>query len=276
MHVSLPQEPVDTHAATVEQWALDFIRTTSLPHKLSPPPPPKAWSTDTNFPVPNSPGRPPELQVTVERMRTPRASALAERRPRAKLLHTFLHHELQAAELMCWALLRFPDTPLSFKRGLLSICLDELRHMQGYARLLQEAGYEPGSFPVKDSFWDRVPRCETPGQFVALVGMGMEGANLEHAPAFAERMDKVGCTSAAEFLRQVALEEQGHVQFGVTWFAHFVGPVTFDNWVKQLPPPWSPLLMRGPRLEVEARRAAGMPSHFIQELEAWHQRERGS
>jgi len=39
------------------------------------------------------------------------------------------HHELQAAELMCCALLAFSDVELEFSRGLLGVCLDEIRHM---------------------------------------------------------------------------------------------------------------------------------------------------
>jgi hypothetical protein len=43
----------------------------------------------------------------------------AARDPRRarRLVHTFLHHELQAAELMAWAILAFPEDARAFRAG---------------------------------------------------------------------------------------------------------------------------------------------------------------
>lgn len=188
---------------------------------------------------------------------------------RAKLLHTFFHHELQAAELMCWALLRFADAEARFREGLLGICLDEIRHLNGYRREIERLGFSIGDFAVRDWFWQRVPRSESKIEFVALMGMGLEAANLEHAPLFAERLAAAGDAQAAELQATIEREELAHVRFAVYWFERWTEGQDFETWRAALPRPLSPLLMRGKRFNRRARLRAGMNSAFVDALERW-------
>jgi uncharacterized ferritin-like protein (DUF455 family) len=251
---------------TVERWAWDYVVSTSLDAKLRPPPIPEAWE---ERPAPRrleGPGRPPELRVL---SRAGKARGLSTERGRAQALHAFFHHELQAAELMAWALLAFPDTPLEFKTGLLRIAQDEIRHMHMYAAEIERLGHRVGDFTVRDWFWQRVPTCADPVAFVALMGLGLESANLEHAASFAARFRAVGDTQGADVQEKVGLEEIAHVRFGVRWFTHFRGELTFESWRRALPEPITPLLMRGLPLRRDARTRAGQPESFQDELERW-------
>jgi uncharacterized ferritin-like protein (DUF455 family) len=259
----------DSTPETAEAWARRMIKTTIPGDKLAPPVVPLRWQPEPISERIAAPGRPASWNVVPVASRTPKPRALAVPRMRAKLLHTFLHHELQAAELLCWALLAFPDTPRAFRRGLVRIAQDEIRHLQGYRALLQKHGSDFGDFPIRDWFWERVPSCRGPAEFVAVMGMGLEAANLEHAPAFAEHFAAAGDVETAAFLRSVAKEEVGHVKFGVRWFRRFTGNVDFETWQAHLPEPLSPLLMRGKSLDLAARRQAGMPSDFLSQLGAW-------
>jgi uncharacterized ferritin-like protein (DUF455 family) len=192
------------------------------------------------------------------------------------MAHTFLHHELQAAELMAWAVLAFPDTPLAFRRGQLAILDDEVRHMQLYRAYLEELGFAFGAFPVRDWFWERVPRAETPAQFVAVLGIGFEGGNLDHAARFAARLRAVDDEAGAAIEARVAEEEIPHARFALHWFEKFAGAADFATWMRHLPPPLSPLVMRGEPIDREARRRAGFSDAFIDELARWSARAPGS
>jgi hypothetical protein len=59
------------------------------------------------------------------------------------------------------------------------------------------------------------------------------------------------------------------VRFAIHWFERFTGGVDFDVWAAHLPPPLSPLLMRGAPINREARLAAGFPAAFVDALERW-------
>jgi len=251
---------------TVERWAWDYVRATSLQHKLAPPPPPVRWETQPPVRRVSQPGRPPELTLLA---RAPKRRGLSTPRGRASALHTFLHHELQAAELMAWALLAFPESPGEFRAGLVRIALDEVRHMGLYARQIERLGYCVGSFPVRDWFWQRIPSCTTPASFVAAMGLGLESANLEHTASFAARFREAGDDEGARAQEIVGREEIAHVRFGARWFAEFTGGLDFDRWCEALPEPLSPMLMRGRPLDREARARAGFSGSFLDRLDAW-------
>lgn len=255
---------------TVEAWAKAYVESDVLAHKLAPPPPPDVWEHAPPVRRLSRPGRPPELRVV---QRAPKTRGLSTPLGRARALHTFLHHELQAAELMAWAILAFPDTPRAFREGLLRIALDEVRHMALYARHLATLGARFGDHPVRDWFWARVPACADPVAFVSVMGLGLESANLDHAAQFAARFRDAGDEEGARIQELVGREEIGHARFGAHWFAAFTGAapdtLDFDRWTAALPPPLSPLLMRGRPLELEARRRAGQSEAFLARLAAW-------
>jgi uncharacterized ferritin-like protein (DUF455 family) len=172
---------------------------------------------------------------------------------------------------MCWAILAFPDTPEAFRVGLLGVARDEIRHLGLYEAELAALGYGCGAFPVRDWFWERVPRVETPLAFVATFGMGLEGANLDHTARFAERFRAIGDERGAAVQEQVSAEEVPHVRFALHWFARWSGAEvpSLARWAGELPPPLSPLLMRGAPIDRAARLAAGFPPAFVDELERW-------
>ncbi|MDP1828048.1 MAG: DUF455 family protein [Archangium sp.] len=255
---------------TVERWAWDFVSSTSLETKLAPPPPPSTWATPSQRWVLNAPGRPPELVQRTERKKAARPGALKDPAKRAEVLHTFLHHELQAAELMAWALLNFPDTPEPFRRGLLGICRDELRHLQLYRAHLVTLGHPFGTMPVKDWFWERVPgESITPQHFVARLGVGFEGGNLDHGARFTAYFASAGDPRAAEIQAQITEEEIAHASFAIHWFRAFTGGLDFETWRTFLPEPITPSMTRGTPLNLEARRRAGYPEAFLDALAAW-------
>jgi uncharacterized ferritin-like protein (DUF455 family) len=256
-------------ALSVEEWAAAYVLSTDLNYKQAPPRPPSKWSPEDAPAAPPAPGRPSSLELTLAKPKTVRRGALKDPEARARLLHTFWHHELQAAELMCWAILRFADQAPAFRRGLLGIAQDEIRHMHLYRQRIEALGHRVGDFPVRDWFWERVPTCQSPAEFVALLGMGLEAANLEHAPRFASYFADAGDLEGARVQEQIEREERRHVRFAVGWFRHFTGKDDFDTWRMSLPPPLTPLLFRGRHINREGRLEANMSVDFIDRLEAW-------
>jgi uncharacterized ferritin-like protein (DUF455 family) len=254
--------------ASLEDWAIHYVLSVSLADKRTPPPP----GLDLGglpYPVDIRPKRPPEFQITTDKPRSMKQGALENPKRRAEIVHKFWHHELQAAELMCWALLRFPDEPAELRRGLMRICRDEIRHMGLYEEHLGRLGYELGSFPVRDWFWERATTCPNIVSFLAFIGMGLEGANLEHTERFGGWFRAVSDERGAEIQDQVGREEVAHVRFATRWFRHFTGDVNFDEWLNALPPPISPLLLRGKKLRWDLREKAEMPRPFLERLESW-------
>ena len=263
-------------AASLQRWAYDYVTSDALKVKLAPPPLPERLLVGCAPWRIARPGRPSELRMSTDKIKTPGAGALRDPLRRAALLHTFLHHELQAAELMCWALLAFPDTPAAFKRGLLGICHDEIRHMGMYAAHIQRLGARVGDFPVRDWFWQRVPAATSASAFVAVMGLGFEAGNLDHTRRFAERFRAVGDEAGAELQEVVAREEVAHVAFAAHWFRQFEGELSFARWCAALPEPLSPMVMRGDPLDRDARGQAGMDTTFLDALEQWQPVSRGS
>jgi uncharacterized ferritin-like protein (DUF455 family) len=254
---------------TVERWAYDYVATDALAHKLAPPPVPDTWEDAPPARRVDRPGRPAELVVVAKAPKRPGPEALRDPLRRAERVHTFLHHELQAAELMAFALLAFPDTPRAWKRGLVGVLLDEVRHMADYARHLDALGSRVGAFPVRDWFWQRVPAARSPVEFAAVMGMGFEAGNLDHTARFAERFRAIGDEEGARIQEKVCFEEIPHVRFALAWFERWTGGRDYDAWRRCLPPPLSPLVMKGDPLNWDDRAKAGFPEVFSREVAAY-------
>jgi uncharacterized ferritin-like protein (DUF455 family) len=254
---------------TVEAWCWELATTRCLARKLDPGAEPGTWEPNPPARRLAAPGRPPELAETLRAGRTPRRGALADPRVRARLVHTFLHHELQAAELFAWAVLAFPGTPRAFREGLLRLAREELRHLALYRAHLEKLGSRVGDFPVRDWFWERVGRVSDARGFVALLGLGLEGANLEHCTRFAAWFRDAGDEAGARLLERVEADEIGHVAFARQWFEHWSGgALDYEHWRAALPAPLTPAILRGSPLNRVARRRAGMDEPFLDRLEA--------
>lgn len=251
---------------TIERWAWDYVHASRLDEKLSPGAPPAVFEAAASARRAMSPGRPDEFQVETK---AHKQRGLSSPHGRARAMHAFLHHELQAAELFAWALLAFPEAPPTLREGLVRILLDEVRHANLYAEEVRRLGFEVGAFPVRDFFWERVPGCGSIESFLAVMGLGFEAGNLDHAARFAAIFRDVGDSRAAEVQRIVGADEIAHVRFGATWFRALHGSLDFEAWEKALPSPLSPLLMRGEPICLSARRQAGLDESFLEALSAW-------
>jgi len=258
-------------ADTVERWCWELVTGTELERKLAPRDPPRSASWEEAPPTRRvrSPGRPPELARIERAARTPRPAALESPQARAHLVHTFLHHELQAAELFAWAILAFPATPREFRAGCLRLCLEELGHLDLYRAHLPRLGFAVGAFPVRDWFWERVGGVPDALAFVALLGLGLEGANLEHSARFAAQFRAAGDETGARILERIEHDEIAHVAFARRWFEHWTGaPLEYERWRATLPAPLTPAVLRGQPLNRPARMRAGFDEAFLARLEA--------
>ncbi|MBM3975973.1 MAG: ferritin-like domain-containing protein [Planctomycetes bacterium] len=270
---SCPTSDALPAAGSVERWCHEFATTCELQAKLEPPAPPdpaetRSWEANPPARRLRVPGRPRELRVVARSPSAPRPTALRDPRLRAELVHTFVHHELQAAELFAWAVLAFPATPLEFRRGLLRLALEELEHLALYRAHLRELGIDYGAHPVRDWFWQRVPTCTDPAAFVALQGLGLEGANLEHSARYAAAFRAAGDEAGARILERVEQDEIAHVAFARQWFERFSGrALDYDAWRAALPAPLSPAVLQGRPLNRIARRRAGLDEAFLARLE---------
>jgi uncharacterized ferritin-like protein (DUF455 family) len=170
---------------------------------------------------------------------------------------------------MGWAILAFPDAPERFRHGLLALCLDELRHLRMYRGYLSARGMRFGELPLRDWFWTRVPQVKRPEEFVAVMGIGLEGGNLDHADRFATWFRDVGDREGAAILETVCAEEVRHVRFAARWFRDFTGGLDFEAWRARLPAPLTPTMMRGHELNRRDRGRSGLSEAFLDRLDAW-------
>lgn len=252
---------------TAERWAWDYITATDPAHKLSPPAIPTALLPPQRWDAPAAPGRPAAWTVSSRAEKSPSANALRAPEARARLVHTFLHHELQAAELFAWALLSLPDAPPALRRGWVTVLRDELRHMAMYGDYLTAHQSFFGQHPVRDWFWSRVPQVRDARGFCAVMSMGLEGGNLDHAARYARWFRDAGDPAGARLQEAVGDEEVAHVRLGVHWFGA-LGDPCYEAWCASLPAPLTPWMMKGRELARDARHRAGMDDDFLTRLSA--------
>ncbi|HYG25063.1 MAG TPA: DUF455 family protein [Verrucomicrobiae bacterium] len=260
----------------VREFAERVLYATSLEEKLRRP----ASLTDEQpgpaAQAPVAPGRPKELLFKPPgsgKADFPGLHALENPRERGRLLHFFANHELLATELMALVLLRFPDAPAAFRKGVLQTLKDEQEHTRLYMERMRACGIAFGEIPVSGFFWRTVSSMENPMDYVSSLCLTFEQANLDFARHFSRGFARVGDRDTAALLERIYRDEIGHVAYGLKWFRRWKNPneSDWDAFCRQLKFPLSPQRAKGFSLNIEGRRAAGLDPEFIARLDVFAQ-----
>lgn len=209
------------------------------------------------------------MQTTPGKHAFPARTALE--RERTQALHTFANHELLAVELMALALLRFPDAPPAFRRGIAITLQDEQRHVQLYLDRMAACGCEFGSQPMNGFFWKHIATMQSPLDYVARLSMTFEQANLDFSLYYRNAFKEIGDTQTAAILDTIYHDEIAHVRLGATWLQEWKHPgeTDWDAYQRGLAPPLTPARAKGIGFNPAGRKAAGLSSAFIDSLRVY-------
>ncbi|MGZ0657037.1 DUF455 family protein [Coraliomargarita sp. W4R72] len=219
--------------------------------------------------------RPKHLMLRDDGVRAkhPSQAKLVDEKERGKLLHFFGNHELLATELMALALLKFPDAPASFRRGLLETLKDEQMHTRLYMHRMEQCGIEFGELPLNDYFWKSVSSMEDPLDYVTRLSLTFEQANLDYSREYGKVFDTVGDSATAKILTKIYHDEIDHVGFGLKWFRRWkaAGKTDWEAYRERLVFPLSPARAKGKDFNTAGRLEAGLELSFINDLEIFQQ-----
>jgi uncharacterized ferritin-like protein (DUF455 family) len=253
--------------SALQDWALQVLTGERLADKLLPPPSDDA--APRRLSTPREPGRPRELAfVRHGGQRAPSPRQLRTPAQRGRVLHLFANHELLALELMALAILRFPDTPRAFRRGLAGVMAEEQAHLQAYLAQMARTGTALGSAPVGAFFWDALAPIDDPARFVAALALTLEQANLDFSREWAQAFRLAGDAETAAVLEQVYADEIRHVKHGLHWFrAWSPAGDLFETYRAALRHPLGPHRARGTgAFDAAGRIAAGLPAEFVDRI----------
>ena len=264
----------DNRGVEVREFAERILCATTLEEKLIDPPegrltdarPGPAWEAS------DQPGRPAGLRFKPSgtgKADFPGLRGLDDDEGRGKVLHFFANHELLATELMALVLLRFPDAPPAFRRGVLHTLREEQEHVRLYLDRMKACGIAFGDLPVSGYFWRSVAPMRSPMDFVTGLSLTFEQANLDFARVFSRGFADAGDPETAALLQRILHDEIGHVAHGLKWFRLWKDPAAadWDAFCGALRFPLSPQRAKGLEFNAEARRAAGLDPEFIGRLE---------
>ena len=269
-----PPDPADVRA-----FCIRMLKCGDLETKLAPP------RTATGEPLPDdvpgpaafvaAPARDPGLEMTVGLGRLPKPGELAAPEARALCLARFAHHELMAAELFAWALLRWPDAPPGLRRGLLGALADEQKHCRLYLDRLAAHGAELTDFEHSDYFWKQAPAIAASPHgvraFLAAMGLTLEQANLDFSLTYRDGFRTAGDEASAHVCQVVHDDEVGHVRLAAEWMRRLEGEAPFDEiaaYERCVPFPLGASRAKGRRFEPAPRRDAGLSPDFIEHVRA--------
>ncbi|CAA6676495.1 MULTISPECIES: DUF455 family protein [unclassified Lentimonas] len=263
-------------AIQLQEFAKQVLFGTTIEEKLSFP---REAIIDTQpgsaFTTPRELTRPKHLMLRDDGVsaKHPSQAKLVDERERGKLLHFFGNHELLATELMALAILKFPDAPASFRRGLLETLKDEQIHTRLYMHRMQQCGVEFGELPLSDYFWKSVSSMEDPLDYVTRLSLTFEQANLDYSREYAKVFNTVGDLATAKILDKIYHDEIDHVGFGLKWFRKWKasGKTDWEAYRERLVFPLSPARAKGNDFNSTGRLEAGLDSDFIQDLEIFQQ-----
>jgi uncharacterized ferritin-like protein (DUF455 family) len=170
---------------------------------------------------------------------------------------------------MAYALLAFPNAPRAFRMGVANTLKEEQGHVRLYSTRLKEMGVEFGDLPLYKQFWRYTNHFTSPIEYVSIMSLTLEMANLDHAPFFGSAFQKAGDDRSFNLMKTILEDEIAHVSFGMSWFKKLQqkDEDSFELYKASLPDPLSPKRARGPVFNETSRKLASVPPTWIQNLQ---------
>ena len=188
---------------------------------------------------------------------------------RAVCLHRFGGHELLAVEIMAYALLAFPDAPRGFRKGVANTLKEEQEHVRLYMDHMKLLGIEFGDLPLYRHFWKQVPFLKSPLQYLSVMALTFEMANLDFAPLYRDSFKRHGDDVSAQLMERIIQDEISHVSFGMHWFNKLKPEdekSDFELYTASLPPTLHPKRSKGFVFQEENRIKARVSGDWITAL----------
>lgn len=251
----------------LQDWATRILSTDTLEEKLfSPdrltdynPGPPLFWKEPTR---PQGMG----FQKHSRRDKLPKLHELCDPDKRAICMHRFAGHELLAVEIMAYALLAFPDAPKHFRRGVANTLKEEQIHVSLYLKQMKRLGISLEDLPLHKHFWSYTPYLRKPEQYLSVMSLTFEMANLDYAPMYGSAFKEHGDPECSDLMKKILIDEIAHVSFGWNWLKRFKDPSLSEwlAWTKALPPRLSPDRAMGKTYHEDHRIKAGISAEWLE------------
>lgn len=147
----------------------------------------------------------------------PKLKDLAHKDSRAICMHRFFAHELLAVEIMAYAILAFPHAPKHFRKGLAYTLYEEQHHVRYYLHQMKRLGIHVEDYPLHKHFWSYTPYMQTAEDYVSIMALTFEMANLDYAPMYRDAFAKYEDMECAALMQRILEDEINHVSFGWNW-----------------------------------------------------------
>lgn len=165
------------------------------------------------------PGRPSKPELVFHTDVKPRSVHTVE--GRAALIHAICHIELNAIDLACDIIWRFPGMPDLFYRQWAQVAKEEALHFSLLRDHLRQMGYEYGDFPAHDGLWRMAEKTQHDLLArLALVPRTLEARGLDASPPIKKKLVSAGDLRAGEILDIILRDEIGHVAVGNHWYRY--------------------------------------------------------
>lgn len=256
----------------LREWAIRILSGDTLEEKLLDP----EILTDQNPGSPlfwNEPTRPlgMQFQKHSRKDKLPRLPELFHRDKRAACLHRFAGHELLAVEIMAYALLAFPGAPKHFRRGIANTLREEQGHVRLYIEQLLRLGISFGDLPLYKHFWAYTPFLKTPQEYISVMSLTFEMANLDYAPLYGNAFSIHGDLESAHLMQLILEDEIRHVSFGWNWLKK-MNPSESSHWKlwkESLPSNLPPARAMGVVFQEENRKKAGVSKEWLSQYKTF-------
>lgn len=192
----------------------------------------------------------------------------------ARALHSFANHELEAIEMMAYAIIHLPSSflhDIKVRKHLLSALKDEQKHFLLYEKRMNQLGFSFGDFAVNDFFSKQMSGLKSLEEFMALMSLTFEQANLDFASYYAKIFQELDDMKSAEIMNQVLRDEIKHVKIGVLALESKLSADQdlFEYYESLLHFPITPSRARGKIYDRDSRIKAGLNEMYLTKLESY-------